>query len=236
MDSVENIKKNRVKLTIYSIILIVLGMVLGFVAFKMYNLDQSKKDEEVSINNKKLADNKLLIVSEELLNNYSNYFEKILSNQEQGIKITEAPVGYNGDEENFLKYFAQAENLEEDIHKYFSKNVTIDDLYTKFDYENNTIAEYDEIKPNYTQYENKYYLDGICESSGNKALYSDFKVVERNSDNAKLTYKITIMSIVDNEIMETYDNAELNLVYEDGAWKISKATVIGRCGLTYSIK
>lgn len=236
MDSVENIKKNRVKLTIYSIILIVIGMILGFVAFKMYNLDQSKKDEEVSINNKKLADNKLLIVSEELLNNYSNYFEKILANQEKGIKITEAPVGYNGDEENFLKYFAQAENLEEDLHKYFSKNVTIDDLYTKFDYENNTIAEYDEIKPNYTKYEDKYYLDGICESTGNKALYSDFKVVERNNDNAKLTYKITIMSIVDNEIMETYDNAELNLVYEDGAWKISKATVIGRCGLTYSIK
>ena len=236
MDSVENIKKNRVKLTIYSIILIVLGMILGFVAFKMYNLDQSKKDEEVSINNKKLADNKLLIVSEELLNNYSNYFEKILANQEKGIKITEAPVGYNGDEENFLKYFAQAENLDEDLHKYFSKNVTIDDLYTKFDYENNTIAEYDEIKPNYTKYEDKYYLDGICESTGNKALYSDFKVVERNNDNAKLTYKITIMSIVDNEIMETYDNAELNLVYEDGAWKISKATIIGRCGLTYSIK
>ena len=236
MDSVENRKKNRVKLTIYSIILIVIGMILGFVAFKMYNLDQSKKDEEVSINNKKLADNKLLIVSEELLNNYSNYFEKILANQEKGIKITEAPAGYNGDEENFLKYFAQAENLEEDLHKYFSKNVTIDDLYTKFDYENNTIAEYDEIKPNYTKYEDKYYLDGICESTGNKALYSDFKVVERNNDNAKLTYKITIMSIVDNEIMETYDNAELNLVYEDGAWKISKATIIGRCGLTYSIK
>ena len=234
MDSVENIKKNRIRLTIYSVILIVLGMILGVVAFKLYNLDQAKKEEEVSVNNQKIADNKLLIVSEELLNNYSNYFEKILSNQDKSIKITEAPVGYNGDD--FLKYFTPAETLEEDLHKYFSKTVTIDDLYTKFDYENNTIAEYDEVKPTYTVYENKYYLDGICNSSGNKAIYSNFKVVERNNDNAKLTYQITIMSIVDNEILETYDDSILELVYEDGAWKISKGTVLGRCGLTYSVK
>ncbi len=236
MDSVENIKKNRIKLTIYSVILIVLGMILGFVAYKLYNADMAKRDEEVSINNKKLADNKLLIVSEEQLNNYSNYFEKILSDQEKSIKITEAPEGYNGDNENYLKYFTPAEELENDIHKYFSKDVTIDDLYTKFDYDNNTIGEYDEIKPNYTVYEGKYYLDGLCSSTGNKALYSNFKLIERSSDKAKLTYRITIMSIVDNEILETYDDAELNLVYEDGAWKISKGTIIGRCGLTYSVK
>ena len=235
MDSVENIKKNRIRLTIYSIILIVLGMLLGIVAFKLYHMDQEKKEQEVSINNKKLADNKLLIVSEELLNNYSNYFEKILSNQDNSIKVTEAPAGYNGDD-NYLKYFTPAENLENDLSKYFSKEITIDDLYTKYDYENNTIDEYDEIRPTYTEYEGKYYLDGICESYGNKALYSDFKIIERNDDKAKLNYKITIMSIVDESIMETYDNAELDLVYEDGAWKISKGTIIGRCGLTYSVK
>ena len=44
------------------------------------------------------------------------------------------------------------------------------------------------------------------------------------------------MSIVDNEILETYDDAILELVYEDGAWKISRATILGRCGLTYSVK
>ena len=43
------------------------------------------------------------------------------------------------------------------------------------------------------------------------------------------------MSIVDNEILETYDDAELTLVYEDGAWKISSGTILGRCGLTYSV-
>ncbi len=234
MDSVENIRKNRIRLTIYSVILIVLGMILGFVAFKLYNLDQAKKEEEVSVNNKKIADNKLLIVSEELLNNYSNYFEKVLSNQDKSIKITEAPTGYNG--EDYLKYFTPADDLEVDLNKYFAKSVTIDDLYTKFDYENKTIDEYDEVKPTYTIYENKYYLDGLCNASGNKAIYNHFKVIERNDDSAKLSYQITIMSIVDNEILETYDDAELNLVYEDGAWKISKGTILGRCGLTYSIK
>ena len=234
MDSVENIKKNRIKLTIYSIILIVIGMVLGFVAFKLYHMDQEKKEQEVSINNKKIADNKLLIVSEELLNNYSNYFEKILSNQEESIKITEAPVGYTGDNENFLKYFAPAENLDEDLHKYFSKDVTIDNLYTKFD--NEIDGDYDEVKPNYTISDNKYYVDGICNLSGNKAIYSDFKVIERDNDKAKLNYKITIMSIVDETIMETYDDALLELKYEDGSWKISNATIMGRCGLTYNIK
>lgn len=236
MDSVENIRKNRIKLTIYSIILIVLGMILGFVAYKLYALDQSKKEDEVSVTNQKIADNKLLIVSEELLNNYSNYFEKILYNQEDSIKITEAPIGYSGNEEEFLQFFTPAENLEEDLHKYFSHDVTIDDLYNKLDYENNTIGEYNEIKPNYTKYNDKYYIDGICNSTGNKALFSNFKIVERNSDSAILTYKITIMSIVDNEILETYDDANLELKYEDGAWKISKATILGRCGLTYTIK
>ena len=236
MDSVENIKKNRIKLTIYSIILIVLGMILGFVAYKLYNLDQSKKEDEVSVTNQKLADNKLLIVSEELLNNYSNYFEKILYNQEDSITITEAPIGYSGDEEDFLQFFTPADNLEENLRKYFSKDVTIDDLYNKLDYESNTIGEYNEVKPNYTKYNDKYYIDGICNSTGNKALFSDFKIVERNSDSAILTYKITIMSIIDNEILETYDDANLELKYEDGAWKISKATILGRCGLTYTIK
>lgn len=236
MDSVENIRKNRIKLTIYSIILIVLGMILGFVAYKLYTLDQSKKEDEVSVTNQKLADNKLLIVSEELLNNYSNYFEKILYNQEDSIKITEAPIGYSGNEEEFLQFFTPAENLEEDLYKYFSHDVTIDDLYNKLDYENNTIGEYNEIKPNYTKYNDKYYIDGICNSTGNKALFSNFNIVERNSDSAILTYKITIMSIVDNEILETYDDANLELKYEDGAWKISKATILGRCGLTYTIK
>ncbi len=236
MDSVENIKKNKIRLTIYSVILIVLGMILGFVAYKLYSADQAKKDEQVSINDKKIADNKLLIVSEELLNNYSNYLEKILYNKDDNIKITEAPAGYTGNEDEFLQYFAVADNLEEDIRKYFSKEVTIDDLYSKYDYESNTIASYDEIKPNYTKYNDKYYLDGICNSTGNKALFSNFKLQERSSDKAKLTYRITIMSIVDNEILETYDDAELLLVYEDGAWKISRATILGRCGLTYSVK
>jgi len=235
MDSVENIKKNRIRLTIYSIILIVLGMVLGFVAFKIYNLEQEAKENEVSVNNKKLADSKLLIVSEELLNNYSNYLEKVLYNKDDNIKITEAPAGYDGSSEEFLKYFSVAENLEEDLHKYFSKEVTIDDLYIKFDFENNTIGEYNETKPNYTKHDNKYYIDGICNGSGNKAIFSNFKLVDRSSDRAKLTYKITIMSIVDNEILETYNDANLELVYEDGAWKISKGTILGRCGLTYSV-
>ena len=236
MDSVENIKKNRIRLTIYSIILIILGMILGFVAFKLYNLDQTKKEDEVSINNQKIADNKLLIVSEELLNNYSNYFEKVLSNQDDSITITEAPNGYDGNEEDFLQFFTPADNLEEDLHKYFSRDVTIDDLYNKLDYESNTIGEYNEVKPNYTKYNDKYYIDGICNSTGNKALFSNFKLVERTSDSAILTYRITIMSIVDNEILETYDDANLELKYEDGAWKISKATILGRCGLTYTIK
>ncbi len=236
MDSVENIKKRRIRLTIYSIILIVLGMVLGVVAFKLYNLEQDNMDKESAITNQKANDNKLLIVGEELLNNYSNYLEKVLYNKEDNITITEAPAGYNGSVEDFLQYFSEADNLEENLHKYFSSNITIDDLYTKFDYDNNTINEYNEVKPNYTVHEDKYYIDGICNSTGNKALYSDFKVVERNKDYAKLTYKITIMSIVDNSIMETYDDSILELTYEDGSWKISNGTVIGRCGLTYSIK
>lgn len=235
MDSVENIRKNRIRLTIYSIILILLGVALGVVAYKLYQADKNNSDKEASINNQKIADNKLLIVSEELLNNYSNYFEKVLSNDDS-ITITEAPDGYSGEDEDFLKFFAPADNLEENLYKYFSKDVTIDDLYTKYDYENNTIGEYNEVKPNYTEYEDKYYIDGICESTGNKAIFSNFKIVERDSDKAKLTYQITIMSIVDNEILETYDDAILELKYEDGSWKISKASILGRCGLTYTVK
>ena len=235
MDSVENIRKNRIRLTIYSIILILLGVALGVVAYKLYQADKNNSDKEASINNQKIADNKLLIVSEELLNNYSNYFEKVLSNDDN-ITITEAPDGYSGEDEDFLKFFAPADNLEENLYKYFSKDVTIDDLYTKYDYENNTIGEYNEVKPNYTEYEDKYYIDGICESTGNKAIFSNFKIVERDSDKAKLTYQITIMSIVDNEILETYDDAILELKYEDGSWKISKASILGRCGLTYTVK
>ena len=217
MDSVENIRKNRIRLTIYSIILILLGVALGVVAYKLYQADKNNSYKEASINNQKIADNKLLIVSEELLNNYSNYFEKVLSNDDS-ITITEAPDGYSGEDEDFLKF------------------LTIDDLYNKYDYENNTIGEYNEVKPNYTEYEDKYYIDGICESTGNKAIFSNFKIVERDSDKAKLTYQITIMSIVDNEILETYDDAILELKYEDGSWKISKASILGRCGLTYTVK
>lgn len=236
MDSVENIKKRRIRLTIYSIVLIVLGMILGIVAFKLYNLDQASKDKETAINNQTKEDNKLLITGEELLNNYSNYLENVLYNKDDSITIAEAPEGYSGNVEDFLQYFSEADNLEENLHKYFSSDVTIDDLYTKFDYDNNKIDDYDEVKPNYTIHDNKYYIDGICNSTGNRALYSDFKVIERNKETAKLTYKITIMSIVDNSIMETYDEKELELTNEDGTWKISKGTIIGRCGLTYSIK
>ena len=236
MDSVENIKKRRIRLTIYSVILIALGMVLGVIAFKLYNLEQESRDKESAINNQKVADNKLLIVGEELLNNYSNYLEKVLYNKDDNITITEAPEGYSGSVEDFLQYFSEADNLDENLHKYFSSSVTIDDLYTKFDYENNTIDGYNEVKPNYTVHDNKYYIDGICKASGNKAIYNDFKVIERNKDTARLSYKITIMSIVDESIMETYDERELLLTYEDGSWKISNGTIIGRCGLTYTIK
>ena len=82
MDSVENIKKRRIRLTIYSIVLIVLGMILGIVAFKLYNLDQGSKDKETAINNQTNEDNKLLITGEELLNNYSNYLENVLYNKD----------------------------------------------------------------------------------------------------------------------------------------------------------
>ena len=236
MDSVENIRKNRIRLMIYSIILILMGVALGFLAFKLYQTDKEKSDKEASINNKTIGDNKLLIVSEELLNNYSNYFEKVLSNQEESIKITEAPDGYEGDNNDYLKFFVPAFDLETDIHKYFSNNVLIDDLYDKYDYDSNTIGNYDEVKPIYTKYEDHYYIDGICNATGNKALFSNFKVVERDNDKATLNYQITIMSIVNDEILETYDNAVLELVYEEGSWKINKGTVLGRCGLTYNVK
>ena len=59
-----------------------------------------------------------------------------------------------------------------------------------YDYESNTIANYDEIKPNYTKYNDKYYLDGICNSTGNKALFSNFKLQERSNDKAKLSINI----------------------------------------------
>jgi Kef-type K+ transport system membrane component KefB len=42
MDSIENIKKHRKKVIIYSIVLVLVGIALGFLAYYLYDLDTVK--------------------------------------------------------------------------------------------------------------------------------------------------------------------------------------------------
>ncbi len=222
MDSIENIRKNRIKLLIYSIVLLIIGISLGFFAYYLYQHDKVEKTNNVISYNKELEEKKAIITAENLLRDYTNYYEKILSNEDNKIELNNS-------------YALQVSNSFSEIKEMFTDNITIDDLYGYYDYTNKELNNDDYKKPNYTRIDDDYYIDGLCDSTGNKMIYSDFKLISKSDEKMELTYKIIVMSVFDNSIVETIDEAKMVLLYENNRWKINKASIVGRCGLPYNI-
>ncbi|MBP5684080.1 MAG: hypothetical protein J6X02_02355 [Bacilli bacterium] len=226
MDSVENIRKNKKKLLAYSIILLIVGIFIGFSATTLL------KPKDVVTNNNNnddmivASDNSLNIedeystIAKSLLDNYMGYYNKLL--------LSEEKLAYNNHEARRV-----VDDFNE-IKNYFATDVTLDKLYNYYDYDNMTLSKEDNT-PVYTQVNDLYYFDGACDSTSNKLSYSDFKVIEETEDTVKLNYLVSIISNVDGTTMETAATDEMVIKLEDGNWKIKTASVIGRCGFPYKI-
>ena len=224
MDSVENVRKNKKKLIIYSVVLLIVGLFLGFSTFYIFSdkpVEEKIKPLSVPTSNNEDDDNSEEI-AESLLKGYTAYYENLLVDSEEKISYSDKEAYY-------------VENSFFELHDLFTSNITLDDLYNYYDYGENKLTNEDPNKPVYLKLNDSYYFDGKCESTGNKVMYSDFKILNRTNDTIELSYRITIMTIVDDTIMETNEDDIMVLKLENGSWKINKAKIVGRCGLPYAI-
>jgi len=223
MDSVDNIKRNRRRLLIYSIILLIAGIVMGFFAYYLYDLDRTNTLDNVEATNKRIEEEKMVILAENLLREYNAYYDKIIANQETSI-----------DYDNKKAYLVT--NSFRELEEMFASNLTINEIYNYYDINDNSyLIGNSDIRPVYTKQDNNYYFDGVCTGNGNKVLFSDFKLVSKEDSKATFTYKITVVSAVDDSIAESYDDSNMTIIYENGRWKISSASITGRCGLPYIV-
>jgi len=223
MDSVENVRKNRKKLIVYSVILLIVGLFLGFSLFYIFSdkpVEEKIKTLSVPKNNNENDNDQA--IAESLLKGYAAYYENILVNSEDKLSYSDSEAYY-------------VENSFYEINDLFTSNITLDDIYNYYDYGENKLVDEDSNKPVYLKINDAYYFDGKCESAGNKLMYSDFKILNRTDDTIELGYRITIMSIVDDSIMETNEDDTMILKLENGSWKINKAKIMGRCGLPYQV-
>ena len=197
---------------------------MGFFAYYLYDLDRTTTLDDVKMTNKRIEEEKMVILAENILREYNSYYDKIIANQETSIDYDE-------------KKAYLVTNSFRELEEMFASNLTINDIYNYYVISDNSyLVSNSDVRPVYTKDDTNYYFDGVCTGNGNKTLYSDFKLVSKEDGKASFTYKITVVSAVDDSIAESYDNSQMTIVYENGRWKISNASIIGRCGLPYIVE
>lgn len=247
----ENQKKsNNVLFVILVIVIVVLSLLVvgisGYIFYNKVEKDASKNENQT--NNANMTEPEALAIGKDIYNNLYKYMHGFVDPME--LDKSE----YN--EENvYNMFYYKHDNFISEFYNIFSKNIQLNDVYNEYDsssrtYKRNFMCENPETDNmctpyyNYIKINNQYYVDAGCRANVERMEVAEFKVEKIENNKVIYSYKLYVPQdiwimpeeIVPNrtekEYKEYYSNLPLRtleIVKENNAWKINKASVPARC-------
>ena len=217
---------------LYLFIIIFLLICLGGSGFFIYKrIYQEPKKEEPKQEENIMTDNEAIALGEEMYNKLYEFMESHPTIYKYGQmdqyknvddlnkKLTEEGLLYNN-------YFLFSESFEQNFYNVFSQNVKITDIFQEENVENTSGPEF-----RYVLVDNKYYVDTECRASGLFIKSVEFNV--KNKTENLIDYSF-IESGIDGSCPENGDcefenTKEMQLIKEEGTWKINKVSELSPC-------
>ena len=234
----ENNKGSYLGVIIITVI-ITLVITLGIVYFAFL-----RKPEEPANNNESLT-----LTDEEVISLAKNYINK--ANNLIDYDSVNFGEGYSDnclEGDDLLCFYKTKNNFESDVYQLFSKKLTVNDILDgkSADGPDNGFTGY-QIK------DNKIYIKPVCDANGVSPGYYDFTVVSKSNQMINVKYKIyedydqysfydKQDGVPEDQLKKEYQEylnkipwSNIELVKENGEWKIAKSTLLNICGHEFTV-
>ena len=225
-------EEEKSKKGLYLFIIIFLLLCLGGSGFFIYKrIYQEPKKEEPKQEENIMTDNEAIALGEEM---YTKLYEFLNSfpSETTYLKMDEYKKYETGGNlikkltENGLVYnnvYFLVENFEQKFYDIFSQNVVIDDVFKN----NDTHYEYYPYR--YSLVDEKYFIDSMCRANGQSMKFGNLTINNKTSDLIDYSMSISGEKSGCSENCEYENTKEMQLIKEEGTWKINKVSELSPC-------